>query len=167
MDTIEAIKQRRSVRRFSYHPIPKDVLIQLVDCGRWAPSGRNEQPIEYVVVDDPRVIREVAAMTDNGTFMDEAGALVVVLARESKYFLEDGAAASQNILVAATACGLGSCWVAGDKKYYAEQVCARLGAPTDLRLVSILALGTPTEPAAPRSRRPLGEILHWNRYREK
>ena len=167
MDTLDAIKQRRSVRCFEYHPIPKDVLVQLIDCGRWAPSGRNEQPLEYVVVDDPRVIREVAAMTDNGTFMDEAGALIAVLSREARYFLEDGAAATENILLAATACGLGSCWIAGDKKYYAEQVCARLGAPEGYRLVSIVAVGNAAEPASARSRRPLGDILHWNRYREK
>jgi len=142
------------------------VLVQLVDCGRWAPSGRNEQPIEYVVVDDPKVIHEISGMTDHGQFAADAGALIVVVAREAKYWLEDGAAAVQNVLLAATANGLDSCWIAGDKKYYAAQICARLDVPEDLRLVAILAVGRAAGPEGkPRERRPIGELLHWNRFR--
>ncbi len=165
MKTTEAIQARHSTRSFVYEPIPKDILIQLVDSGRRAPSGRNEQPIEYIVVDDPKVIHEIAGMTDSGRFAAEAGALVILVAKEAKYWLEDGSAASQNVLLAATAQGLASCWIAGDKKYYAGQICARLDVPEDRKLVSILAIGKAAEGHVPKPRPSIGELLHWNRFR--
>lgn len=169
MDLIDAIRARRSTRAFEYQPIPKDALVQLVDCGRWAPSGRNEQPVEYVVVDDPKLIKDIANVTDNGRFAENAGALVVVVSRVAKYFIEDGAAAVENVLLAATALGYASCWIAGDKKDYAGSVLARLDVPDDWKLVAILAVGQEAAdaPRKARERRPINEILHWNRYRAR
>ena len=166
MNTIDAIRARHSTRCFAYEPIAKDLLIQLVDSGRRAPSGRNEQPIEYIVVDDPKIIHEIAGMTDNGRFAADAGALVILVAMEdAKYYLEDGSAASQNVLLAATAQGLASCWIAGDKKYYASQVCSRLDVPDDRKLVSILAIGKASERECQKPRPAISEQLHWNRFR--
>jgi nitroreductase len=167
MDLMDAIRARHSTRAFDGRPVPKDALVQLVDCGRWAPSGRNEQPIEYVAVDDPRLVKEVAHLTDNGRFAENAGALVVVVSRDVKYAIEDGAAAVENVLLAATALGFASCWIAGDKKDYAGRVLARLEVPDAWRLIAILALGyeAADAPAKVRERRPITEILHWNRYR--
>lgn len=169
MNLMDVIRARHSTRAFEYQPIPKDVLVQLVDCGRWAPSGRNEQPVEYVVVDDPKIIREVAQVTDNGAFAENAGALMVVVSRDVKYFLEDGAAAVENVLLAATALGYASCWIAGDKKDYAGRLLARLEVPDDWRLVAILAIGREAAdaPRKVRERRPINEILHWNHYRAR
>jgi nitroreductase len=169
MNLTDAILARHSTRAFDYHPIPKDALVQLVDCGRWAPSGRNEQPVEYVVLDDPKAIREVAEVTDNGGFAVNAGALIVVVSRDVKYFLEDGAAATENILLAATALGYASCWIAGDKKDYSGRLLARLEVPDDWRLVAIVALGreAPDAPRKVRERRPINEILHWDHYRAR
>ena len=167
MKTIQAIQTRRSTRRFAYKPIAKDILIQLVDSGRRAPSGRNEQPIEYIVIDDPKAIHEIAGLTDSGRFAEDAGALIILIARDVKYYIEDGSAASQNVLLAATAQGLASCWIAGDKKYYAAQICARLDVPEDRKLVSILAIGTADEAPTEKPRPPIGEQLHWNRFRAR
>ena len=167
MKLVDAIRARHSTRAFEYRAIPKDALVQLVDCGRWAPSGRNEQPVEYVVVDDRALVKELALLTDNGRFATEAGALVVVVSRDVKYALEDGAAAVENVLLAATALGYASCWIAGDKKDYAGRVLARLEVPDGWRLIALLAIGTeaPDAPTKARERRPIQEILHWNRYR--
>jgi nitroreductase len=169
MNVLEAIRARHSTRAFVYQPIPRDVLVQLVDCGRWAPSGRNEQPIEYVVVDDRERIREIALLTDNGRFAVDAGALVVVVSRDVKYALEDGAAAVQNVLLAATALGYASCWIAGDKKDYAGRLLTHLEVREGWRLIAILAIGTEAPDALKkvRERRPIDEILHWNGYRAR
>ena len=86
-----------------------------------------------------------------------------MLSRETKYYLEDGSAATQNIMVAARAHGVGSCWVAGDKKAYAPEVVRILGAPRELRLVSLIALGYPAE-TPQKEKRPLEDVLHWDRY---
>jgi nitroreductase len=88
---------------------------------------------------------------------------VVVLCRDTKYYLEDGSAATENILLAARAHGLGSCWVAGDKKPYAAEICRLVGAPSGYKLISLIPLGYPAE--TPRkSKRPLSDVLHWEEY---
>jgi nitroreductase len=87
----------------------------------------------------------------------------VVLCRNSKYYLEDGCNASQNILVAAHAHGLSGCWIAGDKKPYAESIRRMVGAPDGLRLVSLLSIGHPAEEPTI-AKRSLSEVLHWEEF---
>jgi nitroreductase len=78
----------------------------------------NIQPWEFVVVTEPAVLRKIAELTDYGKFIAEAPVCVLVLCAERKYYLQDGSATTENILLAARAHGLGSCWVAGDAKHY-------------------------------------------------
>jgi len=139
------------------------MLEELIDCGRLAATARNLQPWEFVVVTEPDMLRAIAGATDFGRFIAGAAACVVVLCRDTKYYLEDGCNASQNILVAAHAHGLGGCWVAGDKKPYAETIRRMVGAPDGFRLVSLLAIGQPAEQPA-KEKRPLSEVLHWEKF---
>jgi nitroreductase len=109
------------------------------------------------------LLRAIAAATDYGSFIAQAAACVVVFCQVTKYYLEDGCNASQNILVAARAHGLGSCWVAGDKKAYAEKVRKLVGAPETHKLISLLAIGHPAQESE-KEKRPLSEVLHWEKY---
>jgi nitroreductase len=163
MDCIQVLKTRRSVRAYTGEPVPREVLADLIDCGRLAATARNVQPWEFVVVTAPRMLCAIAAATDFGKFIAQATACIVVLCRDTKYYLEDGCNASQNILVAARAHGLGSCWVAGDKKPYAETLRRMVGAPDGLRLVSLLAIGYPAEQPQ-KEKRPLSDVLHWEEF---
>jgi len=135
----------------------------LIDCARLAPTAINIQPWEFVVVTSPETLRKIAEVTDHGRFIADAPACVVVLCRETKYFLEDGSAATENTLLAAHALGLGACWVAGDKKPYAGQICRLIGAPDGYRLISLIPVGYPAE-QPDTSKRPLADVLHWERY---
>jgi nitroreductase len=163
MDCISALKTRRCIRAYTGEPVPRDVLMDLVDCGRLAATARNVQPWEFVVVTEPSILRAIAGETDFGKFIADAAACIVVLCRDTKYYLEDGCNASQNILVAAQAHGLGGCWIAGDKKPYAETIRRIVGAPDGLRLVSLLAIGQAAEkPEKPK--RALSEVLHWDKF---
>ncbi len=164
MDALTAIRTRRSVRKFSRKPIPKDILEQMVDAGRLAPTARNEQPWEFVVLTDPARIAELAGMTDHGRFMQDAAAAIAVLSKDTKYYLEDGCAATENILLAATALGVQSCWIAGDKKAYADNILRHLGAPADFKLVSLLALGYADGEVKSYPKRDLARLLHWERF---
>jgi len=163
MDCISAIKTRRSVRAYTGEPVSREVLADLVDCGRLAATAVNVQPWEFVVVTEPDQLRAIAAVADYGKFIAQAAACIVVLCRDTKYYLEDGCNASQNILLAAHAYGLGGCWVAGDKKTYADTVRRMVGAPDGYRLISLLAIGHPAEKPE-KAKRPLSEVLHWNRF---
>jgi nitroreductase len=163
MDAIVAVKTRRSVRAYEHRPVPREIIEDVIDCGRLAASANNVQPWEFVVVTEAGMLRRLADRADYGKFIAEAPVCIVVLCRDSKYYLEDGCAATQNLLLAAWARGLGSCWVAGDKKPYAGEICNMLGAPEGYRLISMVAVGYPAENPR-KSKRPVSDVLHWDRY---
>ncbi|MBE3099272.1 MAG: nitroreductase family protein [Planctomycetes bacterium] len=164
MDALEALRTRRSCRRFAARDVPRDLVEKVVDAGRLAATARNDQPWEFVVVTDPAARREIAGMTDYGPFIADAPVCIAVLCTGTKYYLEDGSAATQNILLAAHALGLGACWVAGDKKPYAPKIAGLLGAPEGARLVALVALGWPEGKLPTPPKRTLPEVLHWEKF---
>ncbi len=163
MDAIEVIKTRRSIRSYEEKPVPKEILEDLIDCARLAPSGVNVQPCDFIVITDAETRLKIAEIADYGKFIAQAGACILVCAKRTKYYLEDGSAATQNILLAAKAHGLGSCWVAGDKKEYARKILDLVGAPDDYLLVSNIAVGYAAEEHHPR-KRSLEEVIHWEKF---
>jgi nitroreductase len=163
MDAIEVLKTRRSVRAYKHAPVPRKIIEDIVDCGRLAATAVNIQPWEFVVVTEPEVLGRIAKTTDYGGFVADAPLCVVVLCRDTKYYLEDGSAATENILLAARAHGLGSCWVAGDKKPYAAEICRLVGAPSGCKLISLIPIGYPAETPT-KGKRPLSDVLHWEKY---
>lgn len=166
MDGLEMLKNRRSVRKFKQDAVPADLLEKMVDAGRLAPTARNVQPWEFLVITDDNKRAEIAKTTDHGPFIADAPACIVVLSHPTKYFLEDGSAATTNILNAATALGLGACWVAGDKKTYAGRIIELCGAPAEMKLIALIAVGYPAQIPSP-SKRSLSEVLHWETYQGK
>lgn len=163
MDALELLKTRRSIRAYTPEPVSTEILEDIVDCGRLAATARNEQPCEFVVVTDAGMRAALADLAPNGPFIADVPACIVVLARDTTYFLEDGSAATQNLLLAARAHGLGSCWVAGDKKPYASRVQQLLNVPDGYKLISMVALGHSTAQPKP-AKRDLAEVLHWERF---
>ena len=89
---------------------------------------------------------------------------IAVVCRDTKYCLEDGCAATENIVIAGTALGLGSCWIADDKKPYCRRVLDLLRVPGGYRLVSLISLGWQACAEQRRTKGPLGEVLHWNHF---
>ena len=166
MDALTALKTRRSIREYKDKPIPKDVLEKIVDAARFAPTARNEQPWEFVVVSERAALNKISAITDHGKFIALGAACILVFCRDTKYYLEDGAAATQSLLLAATALGVGSCWVAGDKKPYCRPINELLSVPLTLKLVSLISLGYPESEKAFNitQKRSLEEVIHWERF---
>lgn len=163
MNALCVLKTRRAVRAYTGQPVARDVIEDIVDCGRLAATAVNIQPWEFVVVTNRSMLRRIAEATDHGRFIAHAAACVVVLCRATKYYLEDGSAATQNLLLAARAHGLGACWVAGDKKPYADAVREMVGAPAELKLVSLAPIGYPAEQPV-KEKRALADVLHWEKY---
>lgn len=165
MQTWEAIIKRRSVREYLPKEVSKEILIKIVDAARLAATARNEQPWEFVVVTDKARKTEIAGISaPNGAFIAEAGALIAVFCLDSKYYLEDGSAATENILVMAADLGLGACWVAGDKKPYCREILELLGVPEKYKLVSLVSLGYPKNAPKVIPKREVEEVLHWQAF---
>lgn len=164
MDALDAIRARRSVREYKDKVIPKDLIEKIIDCGRLAPTARGEEPWEFVVITDKTMLKTLADITDYGKFIEGSNCAIAVFCKETKYYLEDGSAATENMLIAATSLGIGSCWVAGDKKSYCQGIAEALKVPPGFKLASMIALGYPLQKPKPFERRPLREVLHWEKF---
>jgi nitroreductase len=161
MEALEAIRKRRSVRKFTGEIISREDLEKIVDAGRLAASGSNRQPWEFIVVTDKEMINQLTVV---GKWMEKAGAIIaVVLDPYSRWWVEDGSAAIENMLIASTALGYGSCWVEGDSLPREEEFKTLLGVPKGKRLLSLVPVGVPEEwPTI--EKRSLESVLHWQVY---
>ncbi len=166
MEAIEAIKKRRSIREYKDKPIPKEALEKMIDAARFAATARNVQPWEFVVITESSTLKKLGELAENGRFLAQAKACIAVFCAETKYYLEDGCAATCNILVAATALGIGSCWVAGDKKPYCGEVTKLLNVPVSYKLVSLISLGYPESEDSfyVTEKRSAKELMHWETF---
>ena len=142
MDVYEAIKIRRSVRAYETRQIPDDVLMRVLEAGRAAPSASNSQPWHFIVVKSPekRLILSKRMFTK---FLVESPVVIVGCGeREKRFHLVDVSIAMQQMVLAATAEGLGTCWI-GD---FDEKVIRKLlRVPEKYGVVCLLALGYPKE----------------------
>lgn len=141
MDTINCLRTRRCRRSLRAGDVDKATIEKIIDCGRFAPTANNLQPAEFIVITDRQTLNKLSQIAVNGSFMKNAAFCVVVIAKDVKYCVEDGSAATENILLAVHDCGLSACWVAGDKKDYAGDVLKLFGAPSEYRLISIIPVG--------------------------
>lgn len=140
------IKCRHSVRSFKPAPVEDHIIRDVLECARHAPTAMNQQPWLFGVVREKGLLKKIADLTDNGKFIADAAACFTVFGeRDAKYYLEDCCAASENIILALQAYGVGSCWVAGDKKPYAGAVRSLLKVPENYTLVSLLPAGYPAD----------------------
>ncbi|MEN3183961.1 MAG: nitroreductase family protein [Atribacterota bacterium] len=164
-DVLQIIRSRRSVRRYEEKEVPKEILETLIDCGRLAPSGYNRQPWVFVVVTDKERKNALAALCQWGKFLKEAGAAILIFyEKDAETGLEDACAAAENIIIAAWAYGLGTCWVNSHRKAHSEAVKRLVHCPENFELAVILAVGYPREvPRAP-WKKELAEVLRWETF---
>lgn len=161
MNALEAIRKRRSIRKYTGEPIPRKDLEKVVDAGRLAATGSNQQPWDFIVVTDRAVIERLKVAAE---WMEKAAAIIaVVMDPSSRWWVEDGSAAVENMLIASTALGYGSCWLEGYTLPHEEEFKKLLGVPEEKRLLTLVPIGVPAEEPT-REKRSLQEVLHWERY---
>lgn len=168
MDILELIKTRKSIRRYKKEPMPDDLVEQILEAGRWAPSANNAQPWEFVILKDEKLRTEIANATIYGRFLADAplGIAVVIDPKASTHPVEDGAITTESMLLAAHGLGLGACWIGSYGSGYEDKVKELLGVPEDKRLLSLISIGFPAE--SPRStRKALERITFTDRYGNK
>jgi len=162
MDVFECIKNRRSIRRFSPDEIEEEKLDKILDAARWAPSAGNLQARDIIVVRNPEIKKKLMMAALGQDFILEAPVVLVVCANKSKsafrygirgeklYCIQDATASIQNILLAAHALGLGSCWVGA---FDTEIVKRILEIPGDVEPIAIIPIGYPGESPSPPPRK--------------
>jgi nitroreductase len=161
MDTLEAIRTRRSIRRYKDDAIPKVDLEAIVDAGRLAATGSNRQPWDFIVVTNRTMINEFKVAA---TWIGKAGAvIIVVMDPVSRWWVEDGAAAIENMLLASTALGYGSCWVEGDALPREAHFKTLLGVPDEKRVMALIPIGVVAETPIV-EKKLLKQVLHWEKY---
>ena len=193
MDIWEAIKKRRSVRRFRQEEISREILLELIEAARCAPSAANRQPLEFVVVDSEELRAEVFAQLAWAGYVQPrrdppAGkhpvSYIIVLVNKERALANfgpvDAAAAIENTLLAAQGQGIGSCWLGSIKRDKLREI---LEIPDKYDIDSVIALGYPDEKPVMEDckdesieyylddedvlhvpKRPLASITHMNKF---
>lgn len=173
MEVLEAIKGRRSVRAFKNGNVSKGIVNELVDAARWAPSAGNIQPWEFIIVRKVEIKRKLAKAALSQSFIKEAPVVIVICANvtlsyygygargKALYCIQDTAAATQNMLLAAYSFGLGTCWVGAFRE---EEVKEALRIPEGIKPVAIVPVGLPAESPSPRSKRPLSHVIRYEAF---
>ena len=140
------IKSRHSVRNFKPDHVDDLVIKDALECAARAPTAKNIQPWLFGVIKNKDMLCQIAQATDNGKFIAGAPLCIAVFGeKKEKYYLEDCCAATENLILALQAYGINSCWVAGEKKPYAETIRLLLSVPETYTLVSLVAAGCPSE----------------------
>lgn len=140
------IKSRHSVRKFKQDPVADLVINDALECAARAPTAMNVQPWLFGVIRDKKTLSGIADLTDNGKFIRDSPLCFSIFGeKKHPYYLEDCSAATENLIIALQAHGVSSCWVAGDKKPYAEGVRKLLDVPDGYTLVALVAAGNPAD----------------------
>ena len=161
MEAIEAIRRRRSIRNFTGEPVPRAHIETIVDAGRLAATGYNHQPWDFIVITQKEMIDQLKSAA---AWIEKAGFVIaLVLDPTTQYWIEDGAAAVENILIAATALGYGACWLEGDSQPNEEAFKTLLKVPKEKRLLTLIPVGVPVDMPEV-EKKPLKEVLHWETF---
>ena len=146
MDTLETIKTRRSIRKYSEKEITYEKLEELCNMGMAAPSAMNTRPWEFIIIKDKDVLKKLSELRQYWKMLPNAGAAIVVAGIHDKYFEQNCAAATQNILLAATDMGIGNVWLGLYPNMDAVgKIGEMLDLPEEVVPFSVVSLGYPAE----------------------
>ncbi|KKM66591.1 hypothetical protein LCGC14_1479630 [marine sediment metagenome] len=169
MDAFEAIYGRRSIRRYTDQPVSEGIIEELLKAAMAAPSANNGQPWHFVVMDDRAILDAVPKWHPYASMVKYAPLAIAVCAdtrggKSEAYWVQDCSAATQNLLLAAHAKGLGAVWLG----IYPEEERVKdaqklLALPEDVIPLAIVALGHPAAQKPPNDRFDAGRV-HRNRW---
>lgn len=168
MNVMEAIKERRSVRKYDSRPIEEEKLHAVLEAGRLAPSGNNKQLWKFIVVKDREKISAMVEAAAGQKFVGEAPVVLVACALDDHTMKCGQPAPTVDLSIATSfmileACeqGLGTCWLGS---FYADKVKKLLNIPDCVQVVAVTPLGYPAEKPAPRTRKDIGEVVSYDKF---
>mgnify|MGYP001828992525 FL=1 len=157
------LQSRRSIRKYQDRSVPDDLLEQVLEAARWAPSASNQQPWHFIVVRDPAIQQRIALLAGTSLIrwahVEEAPMLLALCGKVRSPLLHtDVALAGMQLMLQAHSLGLGTCWIGAFER---DQTAQLLRLPPEMHLVALLTLGFPAEDPAPTPRKPLAELVHY------
>ncbi len=171
MDLMEAIKTRRSIRRYKPLQVPETLLRDVLNAARLAPSADNAQPWKIIAVRDEAVRSKLASACNGQKFMAQAPIILVACGIPEDAFQTVGGYMSSHVIdtsiavdhltLAAHALGLGTCWIASFKE---DKVREILGVPEDVRVIALTPLGYSDETPDRTPRKNLEDLTVFDRY---
>lgn len=177
MEFDEAMKGRRSIRRYEKRPIEISVIEEILDLARYAPSSMNGQPWAFIVIRDNGIKGRLVEIKNKycpvekqeyrADFLLNASAIVVVCVDREKSFdreIENGVLAAANLMLAAHAKGLGSVYMSAQRRdvpAVASEIREVLSIPPHLDPISILPLGYPAETPEPKNMQPIHGLISY------
>jgi nitroreductase len=169
MEAFEAIHGRRSIRRYTAQPVAEEMVEKLLRAAMAAPSAGNQQPWQFVVIDDRATLNAIPQFHPYSAMLREAPLAIVICGDERQekykgYWVQDCSAATQNLLLAAHALGLGAVWLGvyplSDRVAKTQEL---LGLPSHVIPLAIVAVGHPAEKKGPEDRFQASRV-HRNRW---
>jgi nitroreductase len=166
--TMALLKGRRSIRRYRPEAVPDEMIEQLLEAGRAAPSASNRQPWAFIVVREGARIKQVAEHAAyyfvRWAHVEESPLLIVLCGHRKsrvyrRFLHEDIGLAGGQIMLQAKALGLGTCWIGGLNR---EALAGILKVPDEWEIVGLLTVGFPAEDPEPSPRKPLADIVHYD-----
>ncbi len=151
MDTIKALLTRRSIRKYTPQAVPEELIRELLNAGMHAPTARNLQPWHFVVVDKREIINALSVAHPHARMLKQATLAILVcgdkkIQEADGYIIQDCSAATQNIMLAAHALGLGSVWLGMyPREERMQKVSELLEIPEHILPVALIAIGHPDE----------------------
>jgi len=167
MSLVDVILSRRSIRRYEQKEIPKDVLDKILEAGRQAPSAANRQPWHFIVITDYEIKKELSKglvnrHIKNSTFT-VVGCAYTGLGHigTRKWSIVGTSIALQNMVIAAWAMGVGSCWIGDFRENKVKQL---LNIPDKWKVVALISFGHPAEKPEAKKRKRIKEIVGFNKF---
>ncbi len=151
MDTLEALHTRRSIRKYQDRPVSEELIRKVIAAAAMAPSARNAQPWQFVVIDDRELLGEIPRTCPHASMVRHAPLAILIcgdldLEKSEGYWPQDCAAAAENLLLAAHALGLGAVWCGVyPREPRMEGLRQLLGLPERVIAHSLIVLGYPAE----------------------
>jgi nitroreductase len=167
VEILNLLKSRRSIRVYQDKPVPQDLLLQILEAGRWAPTGANLQPWHFIVVTDPETRRQIGEVARfffiKSSHVGKAPVLLILGfdTRKGKYGRYDVTLAGGNMLTMATHLGLGTCWIGAFDEKKVKEI---LEIPEHIEVIALITLGYPGENAEVPPRVELEKIVHWESW---
>ncbi|NOZ60213.1 MAG: hypothetical protein GXO74_00880 [Calditrichaeota bacterium] len=177
-ELIELIRSRRSIRKYQDKPVEREKIISCLEAARLAPSAENVQPWRFIVIDEPKILKNFTDYVFSGIyaptkFAKKAPVIVVVLARLDlianrigkqiqgiHYYFIDIGIAGEHFVLRAHELGLGTCWIGWFNPRRARKF---FKIPKKYKIVSLMSVGYPAQEKGPvTKRRDLNEIVFFN-----